>query len=115
MIHLAVIKKNNYYVDIPEIEEYYNKKSTNISELKDKIKNSFKNLVEFIEIDENSLIENIVSKLDYHEGDQIDTIDILETNDKVFQMCVIIKENDPKNKEEVLKQASYYLDKIDEL
>lgn len=38
-----------------------------------------------------------------------------EKNQRMSMMVANWKKQDPKNKEEVLKQASYYLDKIDEL
>ena len=93
MIYLALIKKNDYFMEFSELEDHYNKPSNDLVSLKEKIKDSIKDLVEFIEIEDNSLLEHIVSNLDYQHNDQLDTDTILETNKNVFQVCYKLKED----------------------
>lgn len=93
MIKIALIKKNTFYLELPDITNIYNKPKHDLTQLKDIIKTEIEKFVEFIEIDGNSLVENIINYLDYEQGDELDTETILENKTNVFQICYKMKEN----------------------
>ncbi len=93
MTNIALIKKNLYTLELPEINDIYNKPKHDLTQIKEKIKLSIIDLVEFIEIESNSLMENIVSHLDYEHGDNIDTETLLENKTNVFQICYKLNED----------------------